>query len=86
MRVVVAWGLVERDAQPDFHVPAGDLDVFYEQPQEFLPLSGVELVDDGGDAGGEVLDAVAEPVAAGQVSALGGEAGALVLQCRAGVR
>jgi hypothetical protein len=39
----------------------------------------VELVDDRADAAGEVLDAVAEPVAAGEVGALGGEAGALVL-------
>src|SRR4029077_10214707 len=44
------------------------------------PLGGVELVDDGGHPGGEVLDAVAEPVAAGQVGALGGQAGPLVLQ------
>ena len=45
-----------------------------------LPLGGVELVDDGADADGEVLDAVAEPVAAGEVGALGGEAGALVIE------
>jgi hypothetical protein len=32
------------------------------------------------DAGGEAFDAVAEPVAAGEVGALGGEAGALVLE------
>jgi hypothetical protein len=44
-----------------------------------LPLDRVELVDDGGHAGGEVLDAVAEPVAAGQLGALACEAGALVL-------
>jgi len=28
--VVIVWGFVERDAQPDFHVPAGDVDVFDE--------------------------------------------------------
>jgi hypothetical protein len=33
VRVTIIWGVVERDAQPDFHVPAGDLDVFDEQPQ-----------------------------------------------------
>jgi len=31
--VVTVWRVVERDVQPDFHVPAGDLDVFDEQPQ-----------------------------------------------------
>ena len=43
-------------------------------------MGGAELVDDGGHAGGEVLDAVAEPVAAGQVGAFDGQAGPLVLQ------
>ncbi len=41
--------------------------------------TGVELVGDGGHAGGEVLDAAAEPVAAGQFGALTCKAGALVL-------
>jgi hypothetical protein len=31
--VVIVRRAVERDAQPDFHVPAGDLDVFDEQSQ-----------------------------------------------------
>jgi hypothetical protein len=31
--VITVWRGVERDAQLDFHVPAGDLDVFDEQPQ-----------------------------------------------------
>jgi hypothetical protein len=31
--VIIVWRGVEGDAQPDFHVPAGDLDVFDEQPQ-----------------------------------------------------
>jgi hypothetical protein len=39
----------------------------------------VELVDDRADAAGEVLDAVAEPVAAGEVGALGGQAGPVFL-------
>jgi hypothetical protein len=78
--MTAVWRVVEWDAQPDLDLPAGDLDVFDEQPQQFLPLGGVELVDDGGHAGCEVLDAVAEPVAAGEVGALGGEAGAFVLQ------
>ena len=61
-------------------MPAGDLDVFDEQLQELLPLGGVKLIDDGSDAGGEVPDAVAEPVAAGQVGAFGGQAGPFVLE------
>ena len=78
--VAAVGRVVERDAQPDLDVPAGDLDVFDEQPEQVLALGGVELVDDGGHAGGEALDAVAEPVAAGEVGAFGGEAGALVLE------
>jgi len=31
--MIVVWGVVERDPQTDFDVPAGDLDVFDEQPQ-----------------------------------------------------
>jgi hypothetical protein len=27
------WRVIERDAQPDLDVPAGDLDVLDEQPQ-----------------------------------------------------
>jgi hypothetical protein len=77
---ITVWGVIERDPQPDLDVPAGDLDVFDKQPQELLPLGGIELVDDGGDTGGKVPDAVAEPVAAGEVGALGGQAGPLVLQ------
>jgi hypothetical protein len=56
---VIAGRFVQGDAQPDFHVPAGDLDVFDEQPQQLLPLGVVELVDDGADACGEVLGTLA---------------------------
>src|SRR5271155_2759007 len=80
VRRTAVWRVVEWDAQADLDMPAGDLDVFDEQPQQFLPLGWVELVDDGGHAGGEVLDAAAEPVAAGEVGALGGKASACVLQ------
>jgi hypothetical protein len=45
-----------------------------------LSLGGAGLIDDGGHPGGEALDAAAEPVAAGQVGALGGQAGPLMLQ------
>jgi hypothetical protein len=31
--MIIVWGVAERDPQPDFHMPAGDLDVFDEQPQ-----------------------------------------------------
>jgi hypothetical protein len=34
-----------------------------------LQLGGVELVDDGGDAGGEAVNALAEPVVADDVGA-----------------
>jgi hypothetical protein len=31
--MAAVWRVVERDAQPDLDVPAGDLDVLDEQPQ-----------------------------------------------------
>src|ERR1700730_13139063 len=77
--VVIAGRLVEGDTQPDLDVPAGDLDVFDEQPQKGLALGVVEFVDDGADAVGEVLDAVAGLVASGEVGALGFEAAAFLL-------
>ena len=77
--MVIAGRLVEGDTQPDLDVPAGDLDVFDEQPQKGLALGVVEFVDDGADAVGEVLDALAEPVASGEVGALGFEAAAFLL-------
>ena len=48
---------VEGEAQPDLDVPAGDADVFDEQAQQLLFLDVVEGVDDGVDAGGEVMHA-----------------------------
>ena len=57
--MTAVWRVVEWDAQPDLDLPAGDLDVFDEQPQQLLPLGVVELVDDGADACGEVLDTLA---------------------------
>ena len=38
-------------------MPAGDLDVLDEQPQQCLALGVVERADDRADAAGEVLDA-----------------------------
>ena len=78
--MTAVWRVVEWDAEPDLDVPAGDLDVFDEQPKQVLALGGVELVDDGADAGGEACYALAEPVSAGEVGALSGEAGAFVLE------
>jgi hypothetical protein len=77
--MTAGWRVVEWDAQADLDVPAGDLDVFDEQPEQFLALGGVEVVDDGADVGGEAFDALAQPVAAGEIGALGGKAGAFVL-------
>jgi hypothetical protein len=71
---------VECDAELDLDVPAGDSDVFDEQAQQLLFLGLVEGVDDGVDAGGEVVDAVSELVVAGEFGAFVGEACSLVLQ------
>ena len=76
----VRWWRVERDAQPDLDVPAGDADVFDEQAQQLLFLDVVEGVDDGVDAGGEVMHAAAELVVTGERGSFVGEAGSLVLQ------
>jgi hypothetical protein len=57
---------VEGDAEPDLDVPAGDSDVFDEQAQQLLFLGVVEGVDDGVDAGGEVVHAAAELVVTGE--------------------
>jgi hypothetical protein len=76
----MGWWRVERDAQPDLNVPAGDADVFDEQAQQLLFLDVVEGVDDGVDAGGEVVHAAAELVVTGERGSFVGEAGSLVLQ------
>jgi len=78
--VIIAGRGVERDAEPDLDVPAGDLDVFDEQAQQLLFLDVVEGVDDGVDAGGEVVHAAAELVVTGERGSFVGEAGSLVLQ------
>ena len=61
-------------------MPAGDADVFDEQAQQLLFLGVVEGVDDGVDAGGEVVHAAAELVVTGERGSFVGEAGSLVLQ------
>ena len=76
----VRWWRVERDAQPDLDVPAGDADVFDEQAQQLLFLGVIEGGDDGVDAGGEVVNTAAELIVAGELGSFVGESGSLVLQ------
>jgi hypothetical protein len=76
----VGWWRVECDAESDLDVPAGDPDVLDKQAQQLLFLDVVEGVDDGVDAGGEVMHAAAELVVAGELGSFVGEAGSLVLQ------
>jgi hypothetical protein len=54
-------------------VPAGDVDVFDDEAQQGLFLVEVEGVDHGQDPAGEVTDAVAQLVVAGELLALRGE-------------
>ena len=54
-------------------MPAFDVDVVDEETDEPLALMEVEFVDGGVDAGGEVVDTLAETVAGGELSALGDE-------------
>lgn len=63
---------VEGYSQPDFHLPAGDVDVFDQQAQ-LLPLRPVELVYHFADLPGEVGDTAPEQVSVGEGGALGGE-------------
>src|SRR5258708_15701915 len=71
--VAARWGAGQWYAQLDLDVPAGDLGVVDEQPEQLLFPGVVEVVDDGADAGGEVLDAAAELVVLGKAGALGRE-------------
>ena len=74
------WWRVECDAQSDLDVPAGHADVFDEQAQQLLFLGVIEGVDDGVDAGGEVVYAGSELIVTGEDGAFVSEAGLLVLQ------
>ena len=74
---------VEGYSQPDLDLPAGDVDVLDQQPQQLLPLKTVELVCHVADLPGEVGDAAPEQVPVGERGALGGEgvtSGLLVTQ------
>ena len=64
--VAVGRWWVEGDPEPDLDVPAGDPDAFDEQAQQLPSLVVVEGVDDGVDAGGEVVDAAGELVVASE--------------------
>jgi hypothetical protein len=66
-------------------VPAGDVDFFDNEAKEGLFLVEVEGVDHGQYAGGEVTDAVAQLVVAGQLLALRGEGVAALVQVAAAV-
>ena len=61
-------------------MPAGDVDLFDDEAEQGLFLVEVEGVDHGQNPGGEVPDAVAELVVAGQFLALGGEGVAALVQ------
>ena len=66
-------------------VPAGDVDLFDDEAEQCLFLVEVEGVDRGQYAGGEVTDAVAQLVVAGQLLALGGEGVAALFEVVAAV-
>jgi hypothetical protein len=56
---------VEGDPQPDLDLPAGDVNVFDQQPQQVLFLGLVEPVYHVVDLPGEVRDAAPEQVPVG---------------------
>lgn len=60
----VGWWRVEGDPELDLDVPSGNPDILDMQAQELLFLGVAEGVDDGVDAGGEVVHAAAELVVA----------------------
>src|ERR671912_480071 len=70
--VSVRW-LVERDAKADLDLPAGDADVFDDKAEQALALVKVEAVECLGHALGEAGQALAEPVAFGELDSFGGK-------------
>ena len=66
-------------------MPAGDVDFLDEQAQQSLFLGEVEGVDHVQDPAGEVTDAVAQLVVAGELVALRGEGVASLVQVAAAV-
>jgi hypothetical protein len=75
--VSVGW-LVERDAKADLDLLAGDPDVLDDQAEQALALVEVEAVECLGHALGEAGQALAEPVALGELAALSGKTDLLV--------
>jgi len=61
-------------------VPAGDVDLFDDEAEQGLFLVEVERVDHAKNPAGEVTDAVAQLVVAGELLALRGERVAVLLQ------
>ena len=66
-------GFVEGDAQTDLDVPAGDLNVVDELAEQVLFGVEVEVIDDAAYPVGEVVEAGAEFVVAGECGAFGAE-------------
>jgi hypothetical protein len=62
----------------DLHVPAGDVDLLDNQAEQVLFLIKIEVVDGGHDPVGEVTDAAAELIVAGELVAFGGQGVAAV--------
>src|SRR5918993_544101 len=77
--VSVRW-LVEGDAKADLDLPAGDADVFDDKAEQALALVKVEAVECLGHALGEAGQALAEPVAFGELDSFGGKTDALAGQ------
>ena len=66
-------------------MPAGDVDLFDDEAEQGLFLVEVEGVDHGQDPAGEVTDAVAQLVVAGELLALRGERVAALFEVVAAV-
>lgn len=61
---------VQGYSEADFDLPPGDADFVNDEPEEFLALVKIRLVDGGHDSAGEPFDAGLQPVLLGQLVAL----------------
>jgi IstB-like ATP binding protein len=75
--VSVGW-LVEWDAKADLDLPAGDADLVDDQAEQALALVEVEAVERLGHAFGEAGQALAQPVAFGELASFGSQTDLLV--------